>query len=390
MNGRNNIIKHWAEQSGVEIKGEYKTGLYVHYNGYDISLGYSDYFRRYTINLLVDQNTVPRSSVKKMHKSVKKIGMVQYDKTRSSIRFLFKKTNPKKVAELLDTGIEQFTNALAEQGIMGKEKCRYCNLPNTDSAIDIADGIIFPVHEKCKQDYIGKLLSEIEENKYNGNYLLGTIGAILGAIVGALPVMIALVGFNMFVWFLYTFIPIGAAYGYKLFRGIKNSYMGIVSILMALIVGFFSYATSMYLDMYVYDYQGYKVAQKIANNQYVSSDVYNDIPDLDYYIDTYPIILEIMEEDGIGNELTAGSYMKFLSSYRKELYPTFIEYMETFSGEYIMEFHVENLLYLVMSMIFGIIISWGYISQTNKKRQKGIEMLMQDIKVSEIPEIQSE
>lgn len=72
-------------------------------------------------------------------------------------------------------------------------------------------------------------------NQKQGSYFTGTIGAILGGLVGAVPWIIAYIYGNMMLSILAVVIAIGEFYGYKLFKGKIDKKLPIILMVIAII-----------------------------------------------------------------------------------------------------------------------------------------------------------
>ena len=77
-----------------------------------------------------------------------------------------------------------------------------------------------------------------KSKKAKGSYFAGTIGAIFGGLVALLPWIITYIFTdNMVIPLFASFIPIGAFFGYKIFRGkIGKHFAGIVTIISILTI----------------------------------------------------------------------------------------------------------------------------------------------------------
>ena len=77
---------------------------------------------------------------------------------------------------------------------------------------------------------------EQQTNKKSGNYLTGTIGAIIGAVIGSIPYIICGVIFNKIAAVFTLTIIAGAFYGYKWFKGKIDKKLPIIIIVISVIL----------------------------------------------------------------------------------------------------------------------------------------------------------
>ncbi len=79
------------------------------------------------------------------------------------------------------------------------------------------------------------------------SYLTGLLGALLGALIGAIPWYIVSTHFDFFVGYLGFLIGICAFFGYKLFRGARNTVYAIAIVILCAI---FALLLSMYASCF--------------------------------------------------------------------------------------------------------------------------------------------
>ena len=117
---------------------------------------------------------------------------------------------------MLDSAVDVFENL--DKPIMLPDKCPLCRKNACDSAALIG-GQFVPVHRQCVTESNQQTVLKAEENQNFGNYPLGFIGALLGAIVGCIPNIITIFLLKMEFGMLYMLIPMASYTGYKLFKG---------------------------------------------------------------------------------------------------------------------------------------------------------------------------
>ena len=111
-------------------------------------------------------------------------------------------------------------SAFREANLVPEEKCPVCR-QECCNATALMNGAYVKVHKDCVEQMSAGTMARAEQ-AMQGNYVTGFIGALLGGLVGALPAVFCLVILNYYVALLYALIPLGANYGYRLFKGKLN------------------------------------------------------------------------------------------------------------------------------------------------------------------------
>lgn len=89
------------------------------------------------------------------------------------------------------------------------------------------------VHAACFDQLHREAAKQAEDT--SGSYVTGALGALAGAIVGALPAFLGLVWLEIVSAGLFLLIPVGSYYGYKLCRGRMNAAAGIFAVVCSLL-----------------------------------------------------------------------------------------------------------------------------------------------------------
>lgn len=152
----------------------------------------------------------------KEQKSVLKISDVDFDNSVLYIRVketfgLMKMDN---INELLST----ITNYLQGNSICIDKHCVFCGEEGANEKCFI-NGIYYYAHSGCYEQAVEENKQEIKKyDSENKNYLLGTIGALLGGLVCTIPwIIVEYLGF--FAAFLAYLIGVGALKSYKMLGG---------------------------------------------------------------------------------------------------------------------------------------------------------------------------
>ena len=124
---------------------------------------------------------------------------------------------------------QYFINTIAqyctEAGIVPMTFCPFCGKDHCD-ALCIVQNRYAPVHEACAvHNYPPTVSSSTAETPSEGNIGMGILGALLGMLVGILPLFLCNLAFEFSFMPLYLLIPIVSALGFKFFRG-PNSRSG--------------------------------------------------------------------------------------------------------------------------------------------------------------------
>lgn len=121
---------------------------------------------------------------------------------------------------LINTLSQHFINS----GIVPLTFCPFCGQDHCD-AVCIVQNRYAPVHEACELQVYPPASSENVDIPTVGNMGLGILGALLGMLVGILPIFLCNLALGFSFMPLYLVIPMGSTLGFKLFQG-PNSRKG--------------------------------------------------------------------------------------------------------------------------------------------------------------------
>ncbi len=122
---------------------------------------------------------------------------------------------------LFEQVLEAVSTHFREAGLTPSDTCPVCHQTGCDGLAFLNAGYV-PVHQACVQNEVQSVSLKAQKNQQSGNYFTGLLGALLGGLVGTIPNVIAAVWLERIVAILYALIPLGAYYGYKLFKGKMN------------------------------------------------------------------------------------------------------------------------------------------------------------------------
>ncbi|MBO6158551.1 MAG: hypothetical protein J6P72_04710 [Firmicutes bacterium] len=165
----------------------------------------------------VVEGRMPNPVFKELRKSLKPYGALSYmGSDRSRISFTCAGAQSDLWSRLY-AGLSYLSQSFQANGIGIPQVCPICKQPGCN-ALAYINGYV-PVHSSCLQNQAYSQIASAESNNRNGNYALGILGALLGALVGSIPTILLMFLLSRISAWLYALIPLGSYYGYKLFGG---------------------------------------------------------------------------------------------------------------------------------------------------------------------------
>lgn len=141
-----------------------------------------------------------------------------------------------KLSDKHQVYLENLANTFDNLQLKPLNHCPFCGKEETDSH-RIIKGIPIKVHDACAKDFYKELAEKIdEEEKSNDHLIPSLIYALLGAIAGAIPTVISIIGFQYMLAILYALIPLGSFYGYKYGGAARKSWVPIYVSLISLLI----------------------------------------------------------------------------------------------------------------------------------------------------------
>lgn len=157
-------------------------------------------------------------------------------------------------AEAFDRLMQLSAQKANEMGYVNPPVCPVCKGSGCD-AYAYYGGSYTQVHAACVQQQNNQTVAKINDNELNGSYALGFLGAFLGGIVGTIPSVLLIVFMDVISAWLCALIPLGAYYGYKLFKGKMNyAALGASIVMSILMIPGLDYFTSLLLVFQEYEY----------------------------------------------------------------------------------------------------------------------------------------
>ena len=132
-------------------------------------------------------------------------------KVQGRLVFYNVKVKKSSVPEDVLNTVHAAVSVLRQCGAAAPNRCILCGQPNHD-AFMFYGGCYDAVHSTCVTQLQSTAQSTAEENP--GSYGKGVVGALIGAVVGALPAIAALVFLNFISAWLFMLIPMATYFGY--------------------------------------------------------------------------------------------------------------------------------------------------------------------------------
>lgn len=154
-----------------------------------------------------------------------------------------------------NTYMKAIASALKSNGVSPADSCAVCGGGSPDS-LCFYDSSFQPVHSACIRSSLEQARQDIEQNKVNGSYLTGFVGAFLGMIVGSLPSIFTIVVLEYIYAILFALVPMAAAWGYRKLNGKMDK----ISVVIVLLLSFVSIFIMQYITTVIYVMDEYSLA----------------------------------------------------------------------------------------------------------------------------------
>ncbi len=141
--------------------------------------------------------------------------------------------------------IDKFIDVFVQSKLKTLTGCPFCESDELTDGHRIVKGALINVHESCVETYVKKVESKIDEHEQSKGMGISLVYGMLGAIFGAVPAMVALIGFGYFVGLLFFLIPFVSFTFYKFGKGPKTK-------LPLVILGLFSLILVPIIVVYLY------------------------------------------------------------------------------------------------------------------------------------------
>ena len=223
----------------------------------------------------------------------------------------------------LTTFLDTVTAALRENGVGPADTCAV-----TGAVLELLCEVVFsplgfvgfqPVCASAVRREGYETQAKVEENENNGSYLTGTIGALLGMLVGVGVNLLTLVFLKRFYVMLFALVPVAAMLGYKLFKG-KTDKLSIVIVIVLSVVA---------------------------------------VPLMEFLTLVFSVMREYSAP--FGEVLSWAAEVFFEPEVTKESVP--------------------EMLKMLLFMALGVFVAWSYMArQTNSAQTKGVQALLESMR----------
>lgn len=151
----------------------------------------------------------------------------------SAIQFTYRFDNKSPQEQQFVRAADAIAAALSAHGLHPANTCAVCGGGTPESLCVV--NTYQPVHAACMRQKVETIREQAEDNKENGSYLTGLVGALLGGLVGSLIPILVLIGTNTISAFLYALIPLAAMFGYRKFKGKSDKISIVIVVLISIL-----------------------------------------------------------------------------------------------------------------------------------------------------------
>lgn len=233
----------------------------------------------------------------------------------NTLQFAYRFDGKTPLADQFVRAADAIAAALSAHGLSPAVTCAVCGGGTPDSLCVV--NTYQPVHAACMHQKLEAAKEQAMENKENGSYLTGTLGAILGALVGSFLPLVMLIATDTLYALLFALVPLAAMFGYRKFKGKSDK----ISIVIVIVVSILAVVLMAYAVIVYY----------------------------------------IMQQMGVG----LGTAMSFVSRFMSG--SDFAELLGQFWKGFLF-------------MGLGIVISWGYLTKTSSAEVKTTATLLETMR----------
>ena len=140
-----------------------------------------------------------------------------------------------QLSEQMTVFMNAMADALRAAGVQPAATCAHCGGQTPDS-LCLVKTSFQPVHAACVRNVKEEAVEKAQQNEEAGSYLTGTLGAILGTLVGIIPSVLTILYMERIYALLFALVPLAAMFGYRLFKG-KQTKASIAIIIVLSILG---------------------------------------------------------------------------------------------------------------------------------------------------------
>lgn len=174
------------------------------------------------------------------------------------------------ISDVYCQGVTAVLDNLKAVGMAVPNRCRYCGRSGCDAAVP-QGAVYVPVHRSCLQNRVSGARARADRNGVRGSYILGTIGALIGAVIGMIPSALTVILGETVYMVLFILIPLCAYAGYRLCRGRMNYFALAVTVLFSVLsVYFLVFGVQLY---YIAGYYGLNLPDFLTLFLYMAADL---------------------------------------------------------------------------------------------------------------------
>ena len=135
-------------------------------------------------------------------------------------------------ADQFSAALDAIAQALRSRDVLPAQTCAVCGREHPDS-LCLIDGYQ-PVHAACVQAVTETTKHAAEADERKESYLIGFIGAVIGAFIGLEPCLLSILLFDRIYTVLFALVPLCAMWGYRRFHGKRSGASIVIIILLSL------------------------------------------------------------------------------------------------------------------------------------------------------------
>ncbi len=241
----NKYLKAFVEEFNLETQGNLQHGTINNYQGYVYIDVYGAPAYQGGIFAHIGEN---KEKVTEFLNSKKKeLKLFRFEVFENAVLFAVTGFSFKGVMENYRKVFEELTQFFTQIGALDANYCPICGDRMDEKVLSTINGIPVYLDAKCAEEKNAIMEKREEEfKKAPNNYLKGTLGAILGGLIGSI-VWVAVVYFiNVFSSFIALLIAVLASLGYDLLKGkatkVKLFVVIATTIVLSVVSMFVSYA----------------------------------------------------------------------------------------------------------------------------------------------------
>ena len=217
----NNEIASALISCGFEANGMVYFGTWRDYAVSLRSISGKTYYADFAVRLGKVTASLRRSLAKAVRVPGLKLGGLE--RVTNQVVTFSLSLNPKgDVTAQFRERMDQLAAALRNNGVFPADTCILTGAPMPDSLCLASVGGLFcyqPAMAAALREQSERVREQAEDNRENGSYLTGLVGALLGMLVGLIPNLLSILFLERIYGLLFALVPMAAMFGYKLMKG---------------------------------------------------------------------------------------------------------------------------------------------------------------------------